>query len=84
MVAINSMVKSGIHKLKSMVVVVESKTGYGLPCGLCRQKIREFAFDLDIPIFGINVDSENNIRNIYRATLAELLPWSFDVSVLNN
>ncbi|MCK5683914.1 cytidine deaminase [bacterium] len=84
MVAINSMVKSGVHKLKIMVVVVESKTGYGMPCGLCRQKIREFAKDLDIPVYGINVTPENKISKIYCAPLKELLPWSFDVEVLNN
>lgn len=84
MVAVNSMVKSGCLQIRGMAVAVESKLGYGFPCGLCRQKIREFAAGIDFPVFGINLDADNNILNIYRSTLGELLPWSFDVTVLNS
>jgi cytidine deaminase len=77
MVAINSMVKSGVLKLKEIAIVVKSDVGYGLPCGLCRQKIREFSLNLNISIFGVNIDANDNIIDIYYLTLDEMLPYSF-------
>lgn len=77
MVAINSMVKSGVLKLREIAVVVKSDIGYGLPCGLCRQKIREFSLNLQVNIMGVNIDGNDNIKDIFLLTLDEILPYSF-------
>ncbi len=75
--AINSMVKSGVLKLKMIAVVVKSDVGYGMPCGLCRQKIREFAGGLNVHVIGVNLDDQDRIKEIYISTLKDLLPYSF-------
>ncbi|MEW5693679.1 MAG: cytidine deaminase [Candidatus Hydrogenedentota bacterium] len=77
MLAIDSMVKSGVTKVKEVAVVVKSDVGYGFPCGLCRQKIREFALNDDIIIYGVNLDRDKKIKDVYSALLSELLPGSF-------
>jgi len=56
---------------------VKSAIGHGMPCGLCRQKIREFAVDQQVPVIGVNLDEDENIRDIFIATIEELLPYSF-------
>jgi cytidine deaminase len=75
--AINSMVKAGALKMGDIAVVVQSDIGHGMPCGLCRQKIREFAVNRRIRIIGVNLDSQEEIREIFVSTLDELLPYSF-------
>lgn len=77
MSAINAMVKTGVKKLVEIAIAVESEIGYGMPCGLCRQKIREFAGARDIPVIGVNLDADDRIRDIYVSSLEELLPYSF-------
>jgi len=75
--AINAMVKSGTIRLLEIAIAVESEIGHGMPCGLCRQKIREFAGEKEVPVLGINLDPENRIRAIHLSNLEELLPYSF-------
>lgn len=75
--AINAMVKTGVHRLAGMAVAVKSGVGWGMPCGLCRQKIREFAGKRNVPVIGVNLDASEKIAEIYRSTLDELLPFSF-------
>ena len=75
--AINAMVRAGVLRLKKMAVAVQAKAGYAMPCGLCRQKIREFAAGPDVGVLGVNLDEAGNIREIYASTLEELLPYSF-------
>ena len=75
--AINSMVKSGSRKIKSIAVVVKSDIGYGMPCGLCRQKIREFALNDEVKVIGVNLDNNEKIREIFISKLSDLLPFSF-------
>jgi len=77
MMAINSMVKSGILRLKSIAVVVKADKGSGMPCGLCRQKIKEFAADRNVHVVGVNLDESEKIRDIFLSSLEELLPFSF-------
>lgn len=48
-----------------------------MPCGLCRQRIREFAPSLDFPIFAVSLADDGSIRAIHRAALREILPFSF-------
>lgn len=77
MSAINTMIKSGVKKFKEIAIVEKSDIGYGMPCGLCRQKIREFALNKNIKILGINLDKNEDIKDIFVATLDEILPYSF-------
>lgn len=69
--AIDKMVSDGETKLKKLAVLVQCKEP-GAPCGICRQKINEFA-DEDAEILGAVLD--NDI--IYIFTLSELLPVAF-------
>jgi len=71
------MVKSGSRKIKSIAVVVKSDVGYGMPCGLCRQKIREFALNDEVKVIGVNLDNNEKIREIFISKLSDLLPFSF-------
>ena len=45
-----------------------------VPCGICRQVIREFALSPEIPVLALNTDGSRCIRY----TLSELLPHAFD------
>ncbi|MBU1078366.1 MAG: cytidine deaminase [Spirochaetes bacterium] len=74
--AIDTMVASGEQKIKTIVIVMEAESGYGMPCGLCRQKILEFALD-NTAIFGINLDGKGEIRDIYKTSIKEVMPYSF-------
>ena len=49
------------------------------PCGICRQVLREFAVDLDIPVIVGPAGGEFTVR-----TLGELLPESFGPEFLEN
>ena len=77
MSAINAMVKAGVQKLQRIAVVVKSDVGHGMPCGLCRQKIREFSQDLNLPIIGVSLNKDDTIRDISISSINELLPYSF-------
>ena len=68
--AIGAMVSAG-HKRIAEVVVVGTGDLFCSPCGMCRQRIREFA-SLDTPIHMF--DGAGNQKTM---TLEELLPESF-------
>ena len=80
--AINSMIKSGTHRLKAMAVAVLAVNGYAFPCGLCRQKIREFATGDDAKILAVGVDDKGRIRQLAVTTIGELYPLSFTADCL--
>lgn len=48
-----------------------------MPCGLCRQRAREFAASLELPILAVSLAPDGSIARIHRASLAEILPYSF-------
>ena len=77
MVAVDSMIKSGCLKIKIIIIVLACGENIPVPCGLCRQKIREFASTGDMKIIGINISAEEEIKSIFEFTLNELLPHSF-------
>ncbi|MDR0993940.1 MAG: cytidine deaminase [Verrucomicrobiota bacterium] len=81
--AINGMIKSGVYKLKTLAVAVQAGNGFALPCGLCRQKIREFATGPDARIISVNVTRQGNIRQISLTTIGELYPLSFTPDCLD-
>lgn len=77
MMAVDTMVKSGVQRLDAIAIVLQAENGYGMPCGLCRQKIREFAPGRDVRILGVNLDENEDVRDIFLTSLHEILPYSF-------
>ncbi|MBX3042778.1 MAG: cytidine deaminase [Candidatus Kapabacteria bacterium] len=83
MVAIDSMVKTGCIEVKSIAVAARGISNKPpTPCGLCRQKISEFNNDGSCKILLVNLDEKYRIKNIFRTTLDELLPYSFSSEFL--
>jgi cytidine deaminase len=68
--AIASMVIGGEKKIKTIYVMTKNDEG-GIPCGGCRQRIREFS-DSNTQIMMCSPDGVQN-----RINLSELLPNSF-------
>ena len=68
--AIASMVIAGEKKIKTIYVMTKNDEG-GIPCGGCRQRIREFS-DANTQIMMCSVDGVQQ-----RINLSELLPNSF-------
>jgi len=74
--AVNCMVFADDTPLKKIAIVLSTEHGYPSPCGLCRQRIREFS-NPSAEIISVNLDKNDKIKEIYKTTLAELLPYSF-------
>ena len=74
--AINSMIANGERKIKKIIIVMQAEEGYAMACGLCRQKILEFAVKGTI-IIGVNLDKNNQIKDIFRTNIEELMPFAF-------
>ena len=75
--AINTMVKTGVLQRKGIAFVVKSDVGNAMPCGLCRQKIREFSASPNVQVIGINLDKSEKIQHIFIAPMSELFPYGF-------
>ncbi len=69
--AISSAIVHGMDQFEAMVIYTPTETPT-LPCGNCRQVIKEFA--KDIPIYCVYN------HGIYETSLSKLLPDSFDGS----
>jgi cytidine deaminase len=80
--AINGMIKSGVFKLKTIACAVQSAIGFALPCGLCRQKIREFAVGPEAKIIAINLTPQGKIRHISVTSIGDIYPLSFNPECL--
>ena len=68
--AIASMILGGEKKIKTIYVMTKNDEG-GIPCGGCRQRIREFSYANT----QIMMCSPDGVQN--RINLSELLPHSF-------
>ena len=68
--AIASMVMGGEKKIKHIYVMTKNDEG-GIPCGGCRQRIREFS-DSNTEVFMCSKDGVQG-----RVNISELLPNSF-------
>ena len=68
--AIASMVMGGEKKIKHIYVMTKNDEG-GIPCGGCRQRIREFS-DSNTEVF---MCSKDGVKG--RVNISELLPNSF-------
>ena len=75
--AINGMIKSGVFKLRTIACAVQAGNGFALPCGLCRQKIREFAEGPETKVLAINLNRRGNIRHVSVTTIGDIYPLSF-------
>lgn len=80
--AINGMVKSGVFQLKALAVAVLAVNGYAYPCGLCRQKIREFSIGDQARILAVGVDARGRIQQLGVTTIGALYPRSFTSACL--
>ena len=75
--AINGMIKSGTFKLKTLVCALQAANGFALPCGLCRQKIREFSAGPQSKIIAVNLDKSGKIRHVSVTTIGDIYPLAF-------
>lgn len=57
---------------KFMAIAIAAQSSAAWPCGICRQVLREFACDLDMPVIVGQAGGAIQVR-----TLGELLPESF-------
>lgn len=74
--AIFKAVSEGYRKIYALCVV-GSLNDFTYPCGICRQVLSEFVFDVDIPV----IIAKN--REEYRVhKLSEILPYNFGVKNL--
>jgi cytidine deaminase len=62
-------VARGAHRFRALAIVTDASPP-AMPCGACRQVLREFAPDLRIVAANLSGDR-------FETTLAELLPHSF-------
>lgn len=60
----------------AVVLVAEKEDQHAVPCGLCRQWLREFGDD-SMVIYGAKLNAEGRIWQVEVYTLGELLPYSF-------
>lgn len=70
--ALGGMVAQGVQNFKAAVLIGSNPKILCVPCGGCRQRLREFA-DLDTPIY-MALFNQGIVKS---ATIAELLPDSF-------
>lgn len=75
--AINAMVKTGVFQLTALAVAVQASNGYAFPCGLCRQKIRQFSESSNARILAVDLDEAGAIRSISVTTIGRLYPLAF-------
>jgi cytidine deaminase len=77
MAAIDSMVSSGDRKINAIAIAMESNGKIPVPCGLCRQKISEFALDNTV-VYAVDLTSYDRDSTIYKFIFNDLLPFSFN------
>lgn len=77
--AIGTMVASGARRI-SHVVIAGPNADLCAPCGGCRQQLREFAGDGQMPVTICDVDGEI----LLETSLQELLPTSFGPEAVNS
>lgn len=73
--ALSALVLSGARQVRAVLVVGDGAGLPVMPCGGCRQKLREFAAD-DAAVLVASAASDGP-GIVHRTTLGELLPHSF-------
>lgn len=66
----------------ALALFVEKDEQHAVPCGFCRQLIREFGHDGTL-IYGAKLNAEGRVWQVEAYTLGELLPYSFGPNNLN-
>ena len=74
--AIAAMIAGGARKIEALAVVADGPRPL-TPCGACRQRIREFAGSLQMPIVAVSLDKDLKIERLNRYPFDFLLPNSF-------
>ena len=75
--AMNAMRLATDAKAVALAFAVQSPSPSPSPCGVCRQRIREFAGSLQMPIVAVSLDEHLAIERLNRYPFDELLPYSF-------
>jgi cytidine deaminase len=75
--AMNAMRLATNAKAVALAFAVQSPSPSPSPCGVCRQRIREFAGSLQMPIIAVSLDERLKIERLNRYPFDELLPYSF-------
>ncbi|MGI9095929.1 MAG: cytidine deaminase [Candidatus Limnocylindrus sp.] len=75
--AMNAMRLATDAKAVALAFAVESPAESPSPCGVCRQRIREFAADLTMPIVAVSLAPDLTIARLHRYAFDYLLPHSF-------
>lgn len=60
----------------AVALVAEREDQHALPCGLCRQELREFGND-NMIIYGAKLNAAGDVFQVEVTSLGELLPYSF-------
>ena len=75
--AMNAMRLATNAKAVALAFAVQSPSESPSPCGVCRQRIREFAGSLQMPIVAVSLDKDLKIERLNRYPFDFLLPNSF-------
>ncbi|MEY2731419.1 MAG: cytidine deaminase [Chloroflexota bacterium] len=75
--AMNAMRLATNAKAVALAFAVQSPSESPSPCGVCRQRIREFAGSLQMPIIAVSLDKDLKIERLNRYPFDFLLPHSF-------
>jgi cytidine deaminase len=75
--AMNAMRLATNAKAVALAFAVHSPSEAPSPCGVCRQRIREFAGSLQMPIVAVSLDENLKIERLNRYPFDYLLPNSF-------
>jgi cytidine deaminase len=75
--AMNAMRLATNAKAVALAFAVQSPSEAPSPCGVCRQRIREFAGSLQMPIVAVSLDENLKIERLNRYPFDYLLPNSF-------
>lgn len=66
----------------AVALLAEKEDQHAVPCGFCRQLIREFGND-DTAIYGVKLNAKGLVWQVEIYALGELLPFSFGPNNLN-
>lgn len=77
MCAIDHMIVHGEKKIDLMVIAMQNPGTEAVPCGLCRQKMSQFAHP-DLPVFTLNLQKRGDPVVAF-FLLSELFPHPFNV-----
>lgn len=80
--ALSQVFAQGYNKehIKSLFLITDSTT-IGSPCGVCRQFMIE-TMNENCPVYISNKNKENDIKNITKVLVKELLPFAFKLNSL--